>query len=221
MNTDPVLISADNQDLRKYREASESSRSLEEHVVAQAATITEVQQRRILQYVSTRRHAARDRTILLVSFNAGLRAKEIAALLVGDIYDDAGAVREQFILRRAQTKGGFERTVYLNRTLRRAMAEYREVVEHKRSTDALFSTQKRQAFSANTMCQLFLEIYSASGVNGASSHSGRRQFVTGLADKGINPRVIQILCRHASLSSTMLYIEAGEAKLRKAIELVE
>ncbi len=215
-----VLISADNQDLRKYREASESSRSLKEHVVAQAATITEVQQRRILQYISSRRHAARDRTILLVSFNAGLRAKEIAALLVGDIYDDAGAVREQFILRRAQTKGGFERTVYLNRTLRRAMAEYREVVEHRKSTDALFSTQKRQAFSANTMCQLFLEIYSASGVNGASSHSGRRTFITRLANKGVGVRQLAALAGHANISTTQRYIDVNSEQLANAVELL-
>ena len=89
--------------------------------MAQAATLTDTQLRRVLQYVSTRRHALRDRTIMLVSFNAGLRAKEIASLVVGDIYDAAGSVREQFILRRAQTKGGYERTVYLNKTLRRAM----------------------------------------------------------------------------------------------------
>ena len=43
----------------------------------------------------------------------------------------------------------------------------------------------------------------------------------GLADKGINPRVIQILVRHKNLSTTMVYIDAGEAKLRRAIELVE
>ena len=67
---------------------------------------------------------------------------------------------------------------------------------------------------------LFATLYAAAGITGASSHSGRRQFVTGLADKGINPRVIQILCRHKSLQTTSLYIDAGEAKLRKAIEMV-
>jgi integrase/recombinase XerD len=220
LNTDHVLISADNQNIRKYREASESIRFLEEHAMAQAATITEAQLRRVLQYVSTRRHALRDRTIMLFSFNAGLRAKEIASLLVGDMYDDTGAVREQFILRRTQTKGGYERTVYLNTTLRRAMAEYRTLVEHSKSSNALFSTQKRGAFSANTMCQLFLEIYTASGVNGASSHSGRRTFITRLANKGVGVRQLAALAGHKNIQVTQKYIDVNSDQLANAVELL-
>jgi integrase/recombinase XerD len=188
--------------------------------MAQASTLTEAQLRRVLQYVSTRRHALRDRTILLVSFNAGLRAKEIAALLVGDIYDANGAVREHFNLRRAQTKGGHERTVYLNRTLRRALAEYRMLVEHRKPTDALFSTQKRGAFSANTMCQLFLEIYAAAGITGASSHSGRRTFVTRLANQGVSVRQLAALAGHRSISTTQRYIDVNAEQLANAVELL-
>jgi hypothetical protein len=33
--------------------------------------------------------------------------------------------------------------------------------------------------------------------------------------------VIQILVRHRNLNTTMVYIDAGEGKLRKAIEMVE
>jgi integrase/recombinase XerD len=33
--------------------------------------------------------------------------------------------------------------------------------------------------------------------------------------------VIQILCRHKNLNTTMIYIDTNEGKLRKAIELVE
>lgn len=188
--------------------------------MAQASTLTDTQLRRVLQYVSTRRHALRDRTILLVSFNAGLRAKEIAALLVGDIYDANGAVREHFNLRRAQTKGGHERTVYLNRTLRRALAEYRTLVEHSKPTDALFSTQKCGAFSANTMCQLFLEIYAAAGITGASSHSGRRTFVTRLANQGVSVRQLAALAGHRSISTTQRYIDVNAEQLANAVELL-
>jgi len=40
-----------------------------------------------------------------------LRAKEIAALTVGDVYDEQGSVREQFVLDAVQTKGAKTRTV--------------------------------------------------------------------------------------------------------------
>jgi integrase/recombinase XerD len=55
---------------------------------------------------------------------------------------------------------------------------------------------------------------------GASSHSGRRQFVTELADKGVNARVVQALARHKHLNTTMRYIDLNENKLRAAVELI-
>ena len=79
---------------------------------AQAQTLNEAQLRRVIQCRS-RRHSVRDETIILFNFYAGLRAKELAGLTRADVFDDAGAVREQFILSAAQSKGGKTRTVYL------------------------------------------------------------------------------------------------------------
>ena len=90
----------------------------------QAQTLNEAQLRRVIQYCRSRRHPVRDETIILFSFYAGLRAKELAALKRGDVFDEDHNVREQFILSAAQSKGGKTRTVYLNQRLRRALAEY-------------------------------------------------------------------------------------------------
>jgi integrase/recombinase XerD len=62
--------------------------------------------------------------------------------------------------------------------------------------------------------------YALAGIKGASSHSGRRQFLTELADKGINVRVIQALARHKDMSKTQRYIDYNESKLRNTIELL-
>ena len=51
-------------------------------------------------------------------------------------------------------------------------------------------TQMRTRFSANTMCQLFLQIYKDCGLKGATSHSGRRTYITKLANAGINVRLL-------------------------------
>ena len=90
----------------------------------QAQTLNEAQFRRVLHYCRSRRHPVRDTTIFVVSLYAGLRAKEIAALKLGDVFDDTGAVLYQFILSVDQSKGGQRRTVYLNRRLRKALATY-------------------------------------------------------------------------------------------------
>ena len=60
----------------------------------QAQTLNEAQFRRVLHYCRSRRHPVRDTTIFMVSFYAGLRAKEIAALELGDVFDERGAVRD-------------------------------------------------------------------------------------------------------------------------------
>jgi integrase/recombinase XerD len=57
----------------------------------------------------------------------------------------------------------------------------------------LFFSAKRGGFSAQTIVNLFAHFYALAGIKGASSHSGRRQFLTELVDKGINVRVIQAL----------------------------
>ena len=77
------------------------------------------------------------------------------------------------------------------------------------------------SFSPLTMVQLFATIFSKCGIEGASSHSGRRQFITLLAEKSVNVRVIQALARHRNLNKTMRYIDINDKKLGNAVELVE
>ena len=87
------------------------------------------------------------------------------------------------------------------------------------SSPLLFSA-KGGGFTAQTVVNLFKRIYRMAGIDGASSHSGRRQFVTNLADKGINARVVQALARHKHLSTTQRYIDINDNKLRAAVELI-
>jgi integrase/recombinase XerD len=186
----------------------------------QAQTLNEAQLRRVLQYCGSRRHPLRDRTILLVSFNAGLRAKEIAALIVGDVFDAEGAVREQFVLQGGQSKGGRARAVYVNQRLRRALAEYGASIRIGDPNRPLFESQKGGHFSGNTMCQLFLEIYKACGLKDASSHSGRRTFITRMAAQGVGVRVLAALAGHSSIQVTQRYIDVNADQLASAVELL-
>jgi integrase/recombinase XerD len=84
---------------------------------------------------------------------------------------------------------------------------------------ALFFSAKHGGFSSQTIMNLFSRFYALAGIEGASSHSGRRQFLTELADKGINVRVIQALARHKDISTTQRHIDYNDNKLRNAIEL--
>ena len=151
----------------------------------QAQTLNEAQLRRVIQYCRSRRHPVRDETIILTSFYAGLRAKEIAALTVGNVFDEDGDCSHTVHLSAAQSKGGQTRTVYLNQRFRKALWRYSACIRITDPQRPLFVSQKGGHFSANTMCQLFLDIYKAVGLKDASSHSGRRTYITRLANKGV------------------------------------
>lgn len=187
----------------------------------QARTLKPDELKIVLAYVATRRHAVRDRAIVITSFLSGMRAHELAALNLSDVLGEDGRIHGEFTLAAAQTKGRQARRVFVSAKLRKELANYIKIARSDCKRDApLFQSQKSRAFSANTMCQLFLNIYAACGIKGASSHSGRRTFITSLASKSISVRVLAALAGHSSISTTQRYIDVNDQQLRNAVELV-
>lgn len=188
----------------------------------QAKTLTQQELRRVLDYIATRKHAARNRAMLLCMYYAGLRVGECAALRVGDVVDADGKIRAEVRLEAEQTKGRFGRVVFVSERLQRELASYIKVVPNADADSKLFYTQKRanDGFDANTLCQHFHHLFRACAIVGASSHSPRRTFITNLADKGVSVRVLQSLAGHRSISTTQAYIDVNDAMKRKAVELV-
>ena len=187
-----------------------------------AKLLTEAEFRRLTTIVNSLRYPVRNHTAVALSFYAGLRACEIAALRVGDVFDEAGGVKDTIYLSADQTKGSDSDTVLVNSKLKRQLAKFGQqypVHVSTRTAPLLFSA-KGGGFTAQTIVNLFKRLYQLAGIDGASSHSGRRQFVTNLADKGINARLVQVLARHKHLSTTQRYIDVNESKLRGAIELI-
>jgi integrase/recombinase XerD len=188
----------------------------------QAKTLTPQEQRRVLDYMATRAHAARNRAIFMVMFLAGLRVGEAAALRVRDAVDDNGQVRTEFLLPAAYTKGGQARTVFVSERLRKELTAYVQATEFLSRNSKLFYSQKQDSdgFTANTLTQHFHYLYKRAGVIGASSHSTRRTFITNLAAQGISVRVLASLAGHRSIATTQAYIDVNDDQKRKAVELV-
>ena len=163
----------------------------------QAKTLTAKELRRVLDYVATRPHAARNRVMLLMTHWAGMCVGEVAALRISDVLDSAGQVKPEIRLGSDQTKG-------------------------RDASYSFFPTQKqpKRGFTANTLAQHLLHIYRGAGIERASSHSGRRTFITNLAAKGVSVRVLMSLAGHASISTTQAYIDINDEMKRQAVELV-
>ena len=187
----------------------------------QARILTEAEFKRVLAVVNAGKHAERNRAVLYLSFYAGLRACEIASLRLHDVIDDERRVKSQFVLEKHMTKGNERQRVIVNSSLRKELQRYVDSACLNYSVnDAFIKSQKGGSFTPLTIVQLFARIYKQAGIVGASSHSGRRQFITALADNQITVRVIQALARHRHLNTTMRYIDVNDRKLEKAVEVV-
>ncbi|OAN53059.1 integrase [Paramagnetospirillum marisnigri] len=57
-------------------------------------------------------------------------------------------------------------------------------------------------------------------MDGASSHSGRRWFITQLAHSGVSAKVIMTLAGHRHLSTTQRYIEVNDQMMKAAVEVL-
>ncbi len=193
--------------------------------MAQAKVITEQELKRALGMVAGHRHAQRDRMALLLTHWAGMRVCEVAALTRDKVLGPDGEVLSEWRLDSDQTKGSKGRVVYANTKLRKELATYLKADPTPTCSDPVLVSQKgrrgpRRGFSANTLCQLINCIYRAAGIAGATSHSGRRGFITALADHSVGIKTIMELAGHRQLSTTQRYIEVTPDQKRKAVELV-
>ena len=85
-----------------------------------------------------------------------------------------------------------------------------------------FPSQKsvKCGFSANSLGQTLTQIYQAAGLEGASSHSGRRTFLTNLANRGTAIHLLKTLAGHRNIATTAAYLYSSPAQLRAVVEMV-
>ena len=187
----------------------------------QAKTLKDSELKRVLAVIAQGRHAERNRIAFLLSFWAGMRVGEIAALKIGDVLSADGSIRNEIWLKPEQTKGNRGRKVMIGERLQKEIAAYVASLSSKSPDRPLIYSQRCHiGFSSNTLGQEFIKIYERAGIDGASSHSGRRTFITNLANKGVGVRVLQALAGHRSIATTQLYIDVNDLMLRGAVELI-
>lgn len=165
------------------------------------------------------RNALRNKAVLLFSHFLGLRAKEIAALTIGDVYDvKKNQIRQVIRMLGAYTKGNKYREVFLmDDNARKHVLTY---ILRDRSLDPqapLFLSQKGGAFSPNTMQRMIANCYKQAGIK-ASSHSGRRSFATRLIRKGVDIYSVQQLMGHSSIATTQVYFASDPNHLMQAVK---
>jgi len=187
----------------------------------QAKTLTAEELRRVLDYTATRKHSARNRALVVTSFYSGCRVGELSSLQYSDVVDETGKVRDEIRLKAENTKTKEARIVFVNAKLKKELQQYANAYKPADTQLKFFYSQKRKSngYNANTLTQFFHYLYKKAGVFGASSHSGRRTFITKLANQGVSVRVLASLAGHRNISTTQAYIDVNDDMKRKAVEL--
>jgi integrase/recombinase XerD len=198
----------------------------------QAKVLTEAQIRTALQVLSSSRYQLRDRTILLLSIRAGLRAKEIALLTWRMVTDPEGAIGNVIALEDVASKGCSGRTIPISRDLREALRQLREHEAGKRAETGftlkpaanVITSERGDRLTANSVAHWFKRLYGSLGFDGCSSHSGRRTAITKWARNvsrvGGSLRDVQELAGHSSLQTTQRYVQGDSQAKRRLVDMV-
>jgi integrase/recombinase XerD len=191
----------------------------------QAKTLSKPQTDAVLAYLSTTRYPVRDRVIFLLSVKAGLRAKEIASLTWAMVTDAEGRLADLISLTDNASKGRGGRSIPLNKDLKTALLALNEEAKASpRPSPFVVTSERGGPTSASVIVNKFAGWYRALGFVGASSHSGRRTFITNAARRistvGGSLRDVQLLAGHSALGTTQRYIEADGMAQRRIVDLL-
>jgi integrase/recombinase XerC len=190
-----------------------------------ARDLTPKDVQRLLDHVASEgRNQTRNRLMVLLSVYSGLRASEIANLRWRMVLDEEGQVSDVLTLENSAAKKLSGRLIPLKAEVRHSLIDYLAEIGKIDPNGYILMSQQSGRLKPQSIINWFRSIYSQIGLEGASSHSGRRYFVTIAARKifeaGGSLRDVQDLAGHRSIATTQLYIARNSEAQRKVVELI-
>lgn len=175
----------------------------------------------LLHFARQARLPLRNRVIVLLSARAGLRAAEIAKATWPMVLDASGEIGTVLELHDHVAKKHHGRVIPLHPDLRTALAVLREGV---RDQGPIIRSARGLPMKPLSIVIWFQRAYRKLGLDGCSSHSGRRTFITRAArivhHAGGSLRDVQLLAGHRNLATTQSYIDGDSDAQRKLIALL-
>lgn len=179
--------------------------------------------RRLLAHVGGLRHGTRNRVIVLASFKAGLRACEISGITWPMVLQPSGRIADQLTLAGSIAKYGSGRSIPVHVELKRALREH-HLAAGRPQAGPVVCSERGGPMTPASIVNWFSAVYAALGIEAASSHSGRRTFITQAARKvtkvGGSLRDVQELAGHRALTTTERYIQGDREAQRRLIKLI-
>ena len=168
----------------------------------------------------------REAALFLLSVRAGLRACEIAGLTWGMVLGARGQVGDGLDIRDVIAKKASGRRVPLHPELKKALRRLLVSLprEWREADQPVIRSAKGGAMRPNSIVNWFVAFYASVGLEGCSSHSGRRTFITNAARRahsaGASLRDVQMLAGHRSIEMTQRYIDGDSHAQRRLVNLL-
>jgi integrase len=176
----------------------------------------------MLLFADTTRHPLRNRVLILLSVKAGLRASEIAKLTWEMVLDPERDIGSAIELRDSAAKMGHGRTIPIHYELRNGLINLKD--QSSLLSGSVIRSERGGAMTPHSIVVWFERAYQMVGLNGCSSHSGRRTFITRAArllhKAGGSLRDVQLLAGHRSIQTTQRYIDGDSDAQRRLVSLI-
>ena len=161
--------------------------------------------------VRSQRHSKlRDRAILLVLVDTGLRASELCNLLVKDYESATGRIQIR------HGKGNKSRLVYAGESTRRAIWRYLTERKESRPNSPIFVTGTGLAIHPGALRNLVNTCAKRAGVARATVHKFRHTFAINFLRNGGSVLELQRILGHEQLSTVKIYAFLAESDLQEA-----
>lgn len=150
----------------------------------------------------------RDKIVILLMVDTGLRRAEVCALNWEDVDVSNGLVRV------VRGKGGKARSVVVGVSTRRALLAYRTQL-NPQTDQPLFQTKEGGRFTNSGLRSLLLRVGDRAGVK-ITPHALRRTFATMSLRAGMNLLHLQGLLGHTTIEMTRRYVQMVDDDLLEA-----
>jgi integrase len=176
----------------------------------------------LLVFARQTRHPVRNEVLVLLSVKAGLRAGEIANLTWSMLVEPAGEIGRSVELQDRAAKKGSGRVIPIHPDLHAALVSLTRLTLIL--DGPVIQSERGGPMTPVSIVCWFRKAFRAVGLEGCSSHSGRRTFITRAArlvhQAGGSLRDVQVLAGHRSLLTTQRYIDGDTDVQRKLISLI-
>jgi integrase len=176
----------------------------------------------LLVFAAQTRHPIRNQVLMLLSVKAGLRAGEIANLTWSMLVEPSGEIGKSLELQSRIAKKGSGRVIPIHPDLHAALLKLGHL--SPLLAGPVIQSERGGPMKPISIVCWFAKAYQAIGLEGCSSHSGRRTFITRAArlvhKAGGSLRDVQLLAGHRSIQTTQRYIDGDTAAQRKLVSLI-